>query len=161
MSLQLAGGCLVFCTTRRQCETQAKTFSALLATHQPLPSHPGAAPSVAAVALAERSAPAAAPHGTPQSAAAAEATDGTASAHALAALIEVREERECLALELAAAQGGEIGEPLKGLLLACTGVAYHHAGALRLAIWAALRAARPFVTLPWGQLLRWPPPTPS
>lgn len=34
-----------------------------------------------------------------------------------------------MALELAAAQGGEIGEQLKGLLLACTGVAYHHAGA--------------------------------
>ena len=39
-----------------------------------------------------------------------------------------------LAMDLLAAQGGDMLSPLRDVLLSCTGVAYHHAGALSRAV---------------------------
>lgn len=41
---------------------------------------------------------------------------------------ELRPQRMQMAMDLLAAQGGQIVDPLRDMLLSCAGVAYHHAG---------------------------------
>jgi hypothetical protein len=98
----------VFCTTRKHCETQAEAFSELLADGWPAEWGVAGALGVSQSCIA--------------------ADDGS-QAGTLHCRYSVDIQR--LALDLAAAQGGEISEPLQTILARGTGVAYHHAGGLR------------------------------
>jgi hypothetical protein len=97
--LQESGGCLVFCTTRKQCETQAAAFSELLASE-----------GVTGGCLDVR----------PAGSQTWSSIEGSQA--------DMRDGRQRLVLELMAAQGGEMVEPLLGILATGAGVAYHHAG---------------------------------